>query len=287
MALEDRSGEYLLRMTGVSKQFPGVCALDDVTLQVRAGTVHALMGENGAGKSTLMKCLFGLYRPDQGEIFLEGRKVQVTEPKVALGHGISMIHQELHPIPHRSVMENIWLGRFPLHRVAGLPFVDHRAMYDATAALFHDLGMSIDPTTKVGTLSVSKIQSVEIAEAVSYSARVIIMDEPTSSLTENEVEHLFRIIRDLRGRGVAIIYISHKMEEILRISDEVTIMRDGRRVGTWPAAELTEDLIIRNMVGRDLVHRFPQRRNVPGEVVLRVADLTSPAPKSFKNVSFD
>jgi methyl-galactoside transport system ATP-binding protein len=234
-----------------------------------------------------MKCLFGLYWPDAGQTFLEGRPVQITEPKVALDHGISMIHQELHPIPHRSVMENIWLGRFPLRKVGPLPFVDHRTMFQATEALFKDLGMSIDPATRLGNLSVSKIQSVEIAKAVSYNSKVIIMDEPTSSLTENEVEHLFRIIRDLRGRGVAIIYISHKIEEILKISDEVTIMRDGRRVGTWPAQELTEDLIIRNMVGRDLTHRFPERSNVPGEVVLRVKELTSPLPRSFQKVSFD
>ncbi len=281
------SNGFLLEMRHVSKEFPGVRALDDVSLQVRPGTVHALMGENGAGKSTLMKCLFGLYAADQGETVLEGQPVQITEPKVALRHGISMIHQELHPIPHRSVMENIWLGRFPLRKLGPFRFVDHAAMYRATAALFRDLGMPIDPATRLGDLSVSKIQSVEIAKAVSYNAKVIIMDEPTSSLTENEVEHLFRIIRDLRGRGVAIIYISHKMEEILRISDEVTIMRDGRRVGTWPSAELTEDLIIRNMVGRDLVHRFPERHNVPGAVVLRVAELTSPNPRSFRDVSFE
>ncbi len=281
------SNGFLLEMNHVSKEFPGVRALDDVTLQVRPGTVHALMGENGAGKSTLMKCLFGLYAPDQGEIVLEGRPVQITEPKIALAQGISMIHQELHPIPHRSVMENIWLGRFPLRRVGPFPFVDHAAMSRATEALFRDLGMTIDPATRLGNLSVSKIQSVEIAKAVSYRSKVIIMDEPTSSLTEHEVEHLFRIIRDLKNRGVAIIYISHKMEEILRISDDVTIMRDGRRVGTWPAAALTEDLIIRNMVGRDLVHRFPEKHNVPGEVVLRVKGLTSPHPRSFRNVSFE
>jgi methyl-galactoside transport system ATP-binding protein len=275
---------FLLEMQGISKGFPGVKALEDVTLQVRRGTVHALMGENGAGKSTLMKCLFGLYKPDRGAILLDGHPVEIAEPKVALDLGISMIHQELHPIPHRSVMENIWLGRFPLHHGG---FVDHGAMYATTQALFKDLGITIDPATRVGELSVSKVQLVEIAKAVSYQSKIIIMDEPTSSLTENEVEHLFRIIRDLRGRGVAIIYISHKMEEILKISDEVTIMRDGKRVGTWPASELTEDLIIRNMVGRDLTHRFPERRNVPGEVVLRVDGLTSPLPKSFKNVSFD
>jgi methyl-galactoside transport system ATP-binding protein len=278
---------YLLEMNHVSKEFPGVRALDDVSLRVRPGTVHALMGENGAGKSTLMKCLFGLYKPDQGEILLEGKPVAIEKPKDALDHGISMIHQELHPIPHRSVMENIWLGRFPMRKLGPLAFVDHRVMRERTAALFQDLGMHIDPEARVGTLSVSKVQSCEIAKAVSYNAKVIIMDEPTSSLTENEVEHLFRIIGGLKARGVAVIYISHKMEEILRISDDVTIMRDGKLVGTWPASELTEQAIIRAMVGRDLTHRFPPRANNPGEVVLRVTGLTSPHAKSFKDVSFE
>ncbi len=279
--------DFLLELSHVSKEFPGVRALDDASLQVRAGTVHALLGENGAGKSTLMKCLFGLYRPDSGTIVLDGKPIEITEPKAALAHGISMIHQELHPIPHRSVMENIWLGRFPVRKIGPLSFVDHRAMHEATTALFQSLGIAIDPARTLRELSVSKVQSVEIAKAVSYRAKVIIMDEPTSSLTEHEVQHLFRIIRDLKSRGVAMIYISHKMEEILRISDDVTIMRDGRRVGTWRASELTEDVIIRNMVGRDLVHRFPPRSNVPGDVLLRVKGLTSPAPKSFRDVSFE
>jgi methyl-galactoside transport system ATP-binding protein len=277
----------LLAMQHVSKEFPGVRALDDVSLEVRAGTVHALMGENGAGKSTLMKCLFGLYRPDQGEILLEGKPVQIAKPRDALDLGISMIHQELNPIPHRDVMENIWLGRFPTRRVGPLRFVDHRTMYEQTEKLFQELGVRIDPRARVGSLSVSNIQSVEIAKAVSYHSKIIIMDEPTSSLTEHEVEHLFRIIRELKGRGVAVIYISHKIEEILKISDEVTIMRDGRRVGTWPAAELSEDVIIKRMVGRDLTHRFPERSNTPGDPLLTVKELTSPSPKSFKNVSFE
>ncbi len=281
------ASDFTLELVHVSKEFPGVKALDDVTLTVKGGTVHALMGENGAGKSTLMKCLFGLYRPDAGEIRLDGQRVEIPEPKVALARGISMIHQELHPIPHRTVMENIWLGRFPKRKVLGLPFVDHAEMYRRTEALFRDLGIAIDPKAGAGSLSVSKVQSVEIAKAVSYQSKVIIMDEPTSSLTENEVAHLFRIINDLRDRGVAIIYISHKMEEILRISDEVSIMRDGQLVGTWPAAELTQDLIIRRMVGRDLTHRFPERSNVPGEVVLKVEGFTSPLPRSFRNVSFE
>jgi len=277
----------LLEMDRISKAFPGVQALDEVTLNVRAGTVHALMGENGAGKSTLMKCLFGIYRPDSGEIRIEGRKADIAGSRDALQLGISMIHQELHPVPRRSVMENIWLGRFPTRGYGPLRWVDHRRMYRDTKRLFDELDMDIAPDRPIGSLSVSKIQLVEIAKAVSFHSKVIVMDEPTSSLTGNEVEQLFRIIGDLKKRGVAIIYISHKMEEILRIADEVTIMRDGRRIGTWPAAELTTDLIISRMVGRELTQRFPERTGVPGDVVLKVENLTSPVASSFRDVSFE
>jgi len=281
------NNEFILEMIDISKEFPGVKALDGVTLQVRPGTVHALMGENGAGKSTLMKCLFGLYNHDAGEIFLNGQKVEFHGAREALDHGISMIHQELHPVPFRTVMENIWLGRFPLKKIGPLNFVDERKMYQDTKELFQELHMDIDPKAIVHRLSVSRVQSMEIAKAVSYDSKVIIMDEPTSSLTENEVNQLFAIIHDLRQRGVAIIYISHKIEEILKIADEVTILRDGKKVGVWPAAELTNDLIISRMVGRDLTNRFPPRENVPGEVTLRVEGLTSPFTKSFKEISFE
>jgi len=279
--------QYLLEMDGISKAFPGVQALDGVTLNVSAGSVHALMGENGAGKSTLMKCLFGIYAPDAGEIRMNGEKLHLPDSRAALRSGISMIHQELHPVPHRSVMENIWLGRFPLRGFRPFRFVDGKRMFRDTEKLFRDLDLDIRPDTITGKLSVSKIQSLEIAKAVSYNAKVIVMDEPTSSLTGNEVEQLFKIIEGLKRRGVAIIYISHKMEEILRISDEVTIMRDGGKIGTWDAKELTTDLIISRMVGRDLTQRFPERNNVPGEVVLQVERFTSPFPKSFRDVSFD
>ncbi|CAM2791991.1 sugar ABC transporter ATP-binding protein [Paenibacillus sediminis] len=278
--------EFLLELNEISKEFPGVKALDGVTLKVRPGTVHALMGENGAGKSTLMKCLFGIYSPDGGEIYLDGQKVNIQNSKDALNYGISMIHQELHPVPHRNVMENIWLGRFPTKGVGPFQFIDHKKMYKDTEDLFKQLDIDLKPDTLVRQLSVSKIQSIEIAKAVSFNSRVIVMDEPTSSLTSVEVEHLFRIINDLKKRGVAIIYISHKMEEILQISDDVTIMRDGRKIGTWAASELTTDLIISKMVGRDLSNRFPERHNVPGDVILDVKELTSSNPKSFKNVSF-
>lgn len=199
-----------------------------------------------------------------------------------------MIHQELHCNLFRNVMENIWLGRFPLKKFGPFKFIDDRKMYRDTKELLQNLNIDIDPRAIVGRLSVSRIQSIEIAKAVSYDSKVIIMDEPTSSLTENEVEHLFTIIQDLKKRGVAIIYISHKIEEILRIADEVTILRDGKKVGVWPAAELTNELIISRMVGRDLTHRFPPRENKPSqEVILRVEGLTSPLFRSFKEVSFD
>ncbi|MEF2964258.1 sugar ABC transporter ATP-binding protein [Paenibacillus sp. M1] len=279
--------KYALEMRGISKEFPGVKALDGVTLQVRPGTVHALMGENGAGKSTLMKCLFGIYKPDGGEIYLNGQKAEINNSSDALALGVSMIHQELHPVPFRSVMENIWLGRFPVMGFGPLKFVDHKKMYRDTEELFKQLDIDINPETIVGKLSVSKIQSIEIAKAVSFHSQIIVMDEPTSSLTSVEVEHLFRIINDLKKRGVSIIYISHKMEEILRISDDVTIMRDGKKIGTWPASEMTTDLIISKMVGRDLTQRFPDRHNVPDGVILKVDNLTSSNPKSFKNISFE
>jgi methyl-galactoside transport system ATP-binding protein len=281
------ASEYVLEMNAISKSFPGVKALDGVSLRVKPGTVHALMGENGAGKSTLMKCLFGIYDIDEGEVLLGGKKVYFENSKDALAAGISMIHQELLPIPYRSVMENVWLGRYPVVGFGPCKFINHKKMLADTKAIFEELKMDIDPSTWVVNLSVSKIQSMEIAKAVSYKSRIIIMDEPTSSLTENEVGHLFRIIQKLRDEGVAVIYISHRMEEILQIADEVSIMRDGRMVGTFSSAELTTDIIISKMVGRDMSHRFPHRENVPGEVVLKVENYSSSDPKSFQNVSFD
>ncbi len=278
--------DYILEMRNVTKTFPGVKALDDVTLKVRPGTVHALMGENGAGKSTLMKCLFGLYNMDSGQIFYNGEQVTINDAKEALHLGISMIHQELHTNPHRSVMENVWLGRYPRVGGAKSPFVDHKKMFKDTKKLLDSLNLSMNPNDLLRNLSVSHAQSVEIAKAVSYDSKIIIMDEPSSSLTETEVAHLFGIINGLRKNGVSIIYISHKMEEILKISDDVTIMRDGQYVGTWEAKELTTDLIIKKMVGRDLTNRFPERNPSIGDELLRVENYTSPNPLSFKNVSF-
>lgn len=276
--------EYIIEMCNITKEFPGIIANDDVTLQLKKGEIHALLGENGAGKSTLMKCLFGIYQENAGEIILDGKQQNITSSKMALDLGVSMIHQELHPIRFRPVMENIWLGRFPMKGIA----VDRKAMIRMTKELFEKVDLDINPETVAGELSASTLQLVEIARAVSYNSKIIIMDEPTSSLTDNETEHLFKIINQLRSEGRSIIYISHKMEEILRISDEVTIMRDGQYVGTWPASELTTDLIINRMVGRDMTNRFPVRDfpMPPRETVLRVKDLCSPLPKSFQNVSF-
>jgi methyl-galactoside transport system ATP-binding protein len=281
-----QDGSYTLQIKDVSKAFPGVIALDKVSINVRPGSVHALMGENGAGKSTLMKCLFGIYDPDSGEVLLDGKPVHFENSRQALDAGISMIHQELLPIPLRSVMDNLWVGRYPQYSIGPFKFVDQKRMYQDSVVLFKNLNMDIDPKVWARELSASKIQSVEIAKAVSNKAKVIIMDEPTSSLTEHEVSQLFEIIRRLRGEGVAVIYISHKMEEILAISDEVSIMRDGRLVGTYPAKELTTDQIIRYMVGRDLSHRFPPKDNTPGETIMEVKNLTSANPRSFRDVSF-
>jgi methyl-galactoside transport system ATP-binding protein len=274
---------YLLEMNNISKEFPGVKALDNVQLKLSRGTVHALMGENGAGKSTLMKCLFGIYHADSGEIYLEGKKVSFLSAKQALDHGVSMVHQELNQVRQRSTIDNIWLGRYPKK---GL-FIDEEKMYLDTKKIFEELDINIDPRTKVGKLTVSEMQMVEIAKAVSYNSKIIVMDEPTSSLTEKEVNHLFKIIRALKDKGVGIIYISHKMEEILKISDEVTVMRDGKWIATKPAEELTTDIIIKLMVGRDLTNRFPEKTNRPGETILKVENLTATYQPSIQDVSFD
>jgi len=274
--------EYLLQIKNVSKTFPGVKALDSVSMNVRHGTIHSLMGENGAGKSTLMKCLFGINTADSGEFILEGKKVNFTGPRQAMENGVSMVHQELNQVHTRSVMENIWLGRFP----GGPLGINHRKMYRDTLAVFQDLGISIDPKAIIKNLSVSQRQMVEIAKAVSHNSKILVLDEPTSSLTEVEVEHLFRIIFNLRDRGCGIIYISHRMNEILKISDEVTVLRDGKLVATAPASQLTIDKIITLMVGRELSNVYPPRDNTPGGTVLKVEGLTA-LHQNLHDVSFE
>lgn len=278
--------EYKLELKGICKSFPGVKALDNVQLSLRPGTVHALMGENGAGKSTLMKCLFGIYKMDAGEVYMDGKKITINNPDEAMKYGIAMVHQELQPVPARTVAENLYLGRFPTKRVGPLKVIDHKKMYEDTAYWLKEVKMDFDPKALLGSLSIGQMQSVEIAKAVSHNAKVVIFDEPTSSLSDNEVEALFRIMNDLRDKGVAMVYISHKMDEIKRIADDITIMRDGTYVGTWPASQMTTDQIIAKMVGRELTNVYPPRKNKPGEVIMEVKGLSSIHEKSFQNVSF-
>ena len=275
--------EYLLEMTDVSKSFPGVKALDNVNLKVRPHSIHALMGENGAGKSTLLKCLFGIYSKDTGSILFQGEEVNYKSSKEALENGVSMVHQELNLVLQRTVMDNMWLGRYPRKGF----FVDQDKMYRDTKAIFDELDIDIDPRDKVINLSVSQMQMIEIAKAFSYNAKIVIMDEPTSSLTEKEVNHLFTIIRKLKDRGCGIIYISHKMEEIFQLCDEITILRDGQWIATLSLEGLDMDKIISMMVGRSLNQRFPDKANVPGETILEVRNLTSLRQPSIRDISFD
>ncbi len=278
-----QQSEWLLEMIDVSKSFPGVKALDNVNLRVRPHSVHALMGENGAGKSTLLKCLFGIYEKDQGKIFFKGQEINFTSSKEALENGVSMVHQELNLVLQRTVMDNMWLGRYPTKGW----FIDHGKMYDDTKRIFDELDIDIDPKVKVATLSVSQMQMIEIAKAFSYDAKIVIMDEPTSSLTEKEVNHLFKIINKLKEKGCGIVYISHKMEEIFQLCDEITILRDGQWVATQPLKGMTMDQIIGMMVGRDLTQRFPEKTNQPKEVILEIEHLTAKNQPSIQDITFN
>lgn len=270
-------------MTDIVKDFPGVRALKGVQLKVRPGTVHTLMGENGAGKSTLMKCLIGIHPPTSGKIVFDGKEIRFKTTLEALNSGISMIHQELSPVPERSVSENLWLGRAPRK---GL-IIDHKKMRQDSIDLFQRLHLDVDPDEKMGNLTVAKMQMVEIAKAVSYDSKIVIMDEPTSSLTETEVEHLFRIIEDLKKKNVAIIYISHKMDEIFEICDEVSVLRDGKMVMTKPTSETNMNELIAAMVGRSLDNRFPPVDNVPGEPMLSIQHVSTKYEPYLKDITFD
>ena len=277
------AADILLEMQNITKEFPSVKALSGVSLKVRRGSVHALMGENGAGKSTLMKCLFGIYSPDSGKIFLEGKEVSFKSPKEALENGVAMVHQELNQALKRSVADNIWLGRYPTR--LGFYALEGKMQRD-TRKIFRQLDLDIDPTRIMSEMSVSERQMAEIAKAVSYNSKIIVLDEPTSSLNEEEVEHLFAILEKLKKKGCGIIYISHKMEEILRISDDITVMRDGMHIATEKAENMTMEKIIKLMVGRELTERFPKKENKIGDVTLRVDGLWARyAP--VKNVSFE
>ncbi len=279
---EMTTGEVLLEVEGLSKEFPGVRALDGVDLRLRPGTVHAVMGENGAGKSTLMKIIAGLYPPDSGSVRLRGQAVRFRSPHDALRSGVAMIHQELNLMPFMTVAENIWIGREPK---TALGFVDHRELHRRTASLFLRLAIGTDPAIPLHELSVAERQMVEIAKAVSHEADVLIMDEPTSALTDKEVRHLFGLMHELVERGTGVIYITHRLGEVAEIADEITVLRDGRRVGTLPAAEATADELIRMMVGRDLTHLFPKEAAALGPIVLSARNLSLEG--RFRDVSFD
>lgn len=275
----------LLSMRNIEKSFPGVRALKSASIDIAQGSVHALMGENGAGKSTLMKCLFGVYKKDSGSIFLEGEEVDFKNSRDALERGVSMVHQELNQAMKLTVAENIWLGRFP--KISKhLPFISDKEAVGRTRELFDRLGLKIDPKAKMERLSVSERQMAEIAKAVSYNAKIIVFDEPTSSLNGEEAERLFSIINKLKDEGCGIIYISHKMEEILRISDEVTVMRDGQVVATKPKDSLTVEEIIRLMVGRELSQRYPEKMPPFNEVLLK-ANGISDEYTSLSGISFE
>ena len=272
----------ILIMENISKSFPGVKALSNVNLTVHKGTIHALMGENGAGKSTLMKILDGIYAPDSGQITFQGKVVTVDSTHTALKLGISMIHQELSPIPYMTVAENIFLGREPLGRFG---LIDRRKLNADTRALLTRLEININPTSLMKDLSVANTQMVEIGKAISYDASLIIMDEPTSAITEREVAHLFSMIRSLKAKGVTIIYITHKMDEVFQIADNITVLRDGKHVATVPATQTNKVRLITMMVGRELTEMFPKEVASIGEVVLSVHDLTREG--IIEDVSFD
>ena len=273
--------EYILEMRDIVKEFPGVRALKGVQLNLMPGTVHALMGENGAGKSTLMKCLIGIYQRTAGSILFDGQEVAFRSPLEALSSGISMIHQELMPVPERTVAQNVWVGREPKRGLV----IDHKRMREDTISLFREINFELDPDEKMGNLTVAQMQMVEICKAFSYRPKVMVLDEPTSSLTESEVSHLFEIIRELKAQGCALIYISHKMDEIFQICDEVTVLRDGEYVSHAFTKDTTVDALIASMVGREVKEMFPKVACPIGDVMLEVENLC--AGRQVQNVSFD
>ena len=280
-----KSMEYVLELKNIYKSFPGVKVLEDVTLQVRPGEVHALMGENGAGKSTLMKILMGIYKADQGSIFLEGEETVIHGPKDAMSKGISMIHQELNTVLDMEVAENVFVGRELLKKgMEKLKIVDIARMREETGRYFREMNIDIDPRAKMRTLSVAEMQLVEIVKAISLNSKIIVMDEPTSAITEKEAAVLFTQIERLKKQGVAIIYISHKMDEIFRISDTITVLRDGQWIGTKPAKELDNDMLIRMMVGRELTDIYPKEPVEIGDVILEVKNLSR--GKKVQDASF-
>ena len=276
--------ETLLRMEGIYKSFPGVQALSDCKFDLRSGEVHALVGENGAGKSTLMKILGGIYHKDAGHIYLEGKEVEIHDPHMAQNLGISIVHQELNLMPHLTVAQNIFIGREPR---AQLPFVvDDKTTNQRAEKLFEMLNLVLDPNTKVADLTVAKQQMVEIAKALSFNAKILVMDEPTAALTDTEIEELFTVIRQLRANGVGIVHISHRLEELKQISDRVTVMRDGKYIDTLKTSDASIDRIISLMVGRTIYESAPELPEKPNQdVILEVRNLNR--GKALRDVSFN
>jgi len=273
--------EIKLRVSNIEKSFPGVKALDRIDFSVRKGTVHALCGENGAGKSTLMKIINGIYKPDAGQIFIDGNEVRIQNPIQARKYGIAMIAQELNYVPEMTVEENLFLGRLPVNKLGG---VDWKKLRKQTEAFLKAENLSYRPDQKMKTLTVSNIQMLEIIKAISNNAQIIVMDEPTSAITQKEVDMLFQKIADLKAQGVSIIYISHKMDEVFRIADDITVLRDGTVVESHPADELDIDKVIALMVGRKMENVYPKEKVALGEKVLEVKKLYSAG--TFEDISF-
>ena len=281
--MTEKNDDIILSIRGMSKSFGRNRVLDHINLDVKRGTVMGLMGENGAGKSTMMKCLFGIYNKDEGEIELDGHPISFSGPKDALENGVAMVHQELNQCLDRSVVDNLYLGRYPTK--SGV--IDEGRMKSEAAALFRRLDMTVNLTQPMRHMSVSARQMVEIAKAISYNSKIIVLDEPTSSLTEPEVRKLFRIMRSLVKQGISMIYISHKMDEIFEICDEVSVLRDGQLVLTKSTKETNLDELIAAMVGRSLDNRFPPVDNVPGEPILSIQNISTKYEPYLQDVSFE
>lgn len=276
--------DIVLSIKGMSKTFGRNRVLDHINLDLRHGSIMGLMGENGAGKSTMMKCLFGTYQKDEGTITLDGREISFSGPKDALENGIAMVHQELNQCLERNVVDNLFLGRYPVNKMG---VVDEARMRKEANDLFRRLGMTVNLTQPMRTMSVSQRQMVEIAKAISYNAKVIVLDEPTSSLMAQEVEKLFQMMRKLREQGISLIYISHKMDEIFEICDEVSVLRDGNLVMTKSTSETNMNELISAMVGRSLDNRFPPVDNVPGEPILKIQNLSTKFDPHLQDITFD
>lgn len=282
--MQDKKNDVILSIRGMSKSFGRNRVLDHINLDIKPGTVMGLMGENGAGKSTMMKCLFGTYQKDEGHIYLEGKEINFAGPKDALENGIAMVHQELNQCLERNVVDNLFLGRYPTNSMG---IVDEERMKKKASELFRKLGMTVNLTQPMRAMSVSQRQMCEIARAISYNSKVIVLDEPTSSLTIQEVNKLFEMMRMLRKQGISLIYISHKMDEIFEICDEVSVLRDGRMVMTKKVSDTNMNELISAMVGRSLDNRFPPVDNEPKEVSLSIQHLSTKFEPNLQDITFD